>query len=186
MRRPVLLVALASLVVAADAHALIWPDVPERVERALSSQDPIARRAAARELVEIGPARGAPLVLRALGDADTEVRLVAAQSAIRLRVTPATEAVLSWLGDREARLRIAACEVARAMPDPKAVPQLARALGDSDAAVRGAAADSLGSQSSADAVAPLLNPDRTGHYSKTDANLPREELNPQRARTRDA
>lgn len=148
------------------AQALVWPDVPERIEHALTAQDPIARRVAAHELQTLGPKRGTPLVLLALGDSDVEVRLAAAQSAIRLRIAPATEAVLPWLGDRETRLRIAACDVARALPNPRAVPQLARALGDSDAAVRAAAADALGSQathgairqgpSGDDAVAPLL------------------------------
>jgi HEAT repeat protein len=138
------------------AHALVWPDVPERIERALASQDPMARRGAAQELQTLGVARGTPLVLQALGDPDIEVKLAAAQSAVRLRVPGATEAVLPWLGDRESRLRIAACEVARTLPNPRVVAQLARALGDGDAGVRAAAADALGSQASADAVAPLL------------------------------
>ena len=142
--------------VAAPAVALVWPDVPERIERGLASPDPLSRRVAAQELRSLGPARGAPLVLKALGDADTEVRIAAAGSAIRLRAPGATEAVLPWLGEREARLRIAACEVARALPNPHAVAQLARALGDADAAVRASAADALGSQASAEAVAPLL------------------------------
>ena len=155
MRRCLSLTTLA-LALAAPAHALVWPDIPERVERDLSSPDAVTRRVAARQLADLGPSRGAPLVLRALADTDTEVRLVAAGSAIRLRVQPATETVLAWLGEREARLRIAACDVARAMPDPKAVPQLARALGDGDASVRAAAADALGSQASQDAAPPLL------------------------------
>lgn len=138
------------------AEALVWPDVPERVERALRSPDPSTRRAAAQELHTLSRARGAPLVLQALGDGDVEVKLAAAQSAIRLRVAAATEAVLPWLGDREARLRLAACDVVRALPSPRAIPQLARALGDADAGVRAAAADALGAQASADAVPPLL------------------------------
>ena len=138
------------------AEALVWPDVPERVERALRSPDPSTRRAAAQELHTLSRARGAPLVLQALGDGDVEVKLAAAQSAIRLRVAAATEAVLPWLGDREARLRLAACDVLRALPSPRAIPQLARALGDADAGVRAAAADALGAQASADAVPPLL------------------------------
>lgn len=147
----------AGLVAPGAAGALVWPDVPERVERDLGKDDPIARRAAARQLSDLGPARGGPLVLRALGDADTEVRLAAAHSAIRLRVPAAIDVVLPWLGDRETRLRVAACDVARALPAPaKTVPPLARALGDADATVRAAAADALGAQASADAVAPLL------------------------------
>jgi HEAT repeat protein len=148
---------LAALALATpDARALVWPDVPERVEQGLKSADPSARRAAAQELGTLGVARGTPLVLRALGDPDTEVRLAAAQSAIRLHAPGATFAVLPWLGDREARARIAACEVAHALPDPRAVPALARALGDPDATVRAGAADALGAQASTDAVAPLL------------------------------
>jgi HEAT repeat protein len=145
-----------ALAPAGSANALVWPDVPERIERALKAPDPMTRRAAAQELHTLGRGRGAPLVLQALSDTDVEVKVAAAQSAIRLRVPQATEAVLPWLGDREARLRIAACDVARALPSPRSVPQLARALGDTDASVRAAAADALGAQNSADAVAPLL------------------------------
>ncbi len=158
--------SVAIVFASSGAQALVWPDVPERIEHALAASDPVARRVAAHELQTLGAKRGAPLVLAALGDSDVEVRLAAAQSAIRLRIAPATEAVLPWLGDRETRLRIAACDVARALPNPRAIPQLARALGDSDAAVRAAAADALGSQAahgavrqgqaSDDAVAPLL------------------------------
>ena len=69
----------ASLVVLAIALAapppafasLLWPDVPERIERDLTSQDANARRAAAADLQKLGPLRGAPLVLRALEDPDT-------------------------------------------------------------------------------------------------------------------
>ncbi len=159
MRRAAFIfVALApALLAPAPARALVWPDVPERVEKDLTSPDALTRRVAARQLSELGLGRGAPLIVRALADTDTEVRLVAAQSAIRLRVPAALDGVLPWLGDRDPRLRIAACEVARAVPDaPRTVPPLARALGDSDASVRVAAADALGSQSSTDAVAPLL------------------------------
>ncbi|WP_394838322.1 HEAT repeat domain-containing protein [Pendulispora rubella] len=154
-------VVTASLVLALLGHAppasaVVWPDVPERVARALTAQDAATRRMAAQELSTLGRARGTPLVLQALGDPDVEVKLAAAQSAVRLRVVPATLAVLPWLGDREARLRIAACEVARALPDARTILQLARGLGDADAAVRAAAADALGAQASPDAVAPLL------------------------------
>jgi cellulose synthase operon protein C len=157
-RAALLLVALAAtLGPAPSAHALVWPDVPERVEKDLGSPDALARRGAARQLSDLGPSRGAPLVLRALADSDPEVRLLAAQAAIRLRVQAAVDVVLPWLGEREARQRVAACEVLRELPEPaRAVSQLARALGDSDATVRAAAADALGSQGSADAVAPLL------------------------------
>ena len=156
MRR---VLGLASFVVllglAAPAEALVWPDVPERVERGLTSPDPASRRVAARELSTLGTSRATPLVLKAMADADVEVRLAGAQSAVRLRIAPATDVALQWLGEREAKLRIAACEVANAMPVPRAVPALARALGDSDPLVRSACADALGAQASPDAVAPL-------------------------------
>jgi len=134
---------------------LVWPDVPERIERGLSSPDPATRRLAARDLATLGGGRATPLVLKALADDDVEVRLAAAQSARRLRVTKATEIVVQWLGDRETRLRVSACEVAQAMPDPRFVPQLARALGDSDPTVRTTCADALGASGSPEAVAPL-------------------------------
>ncbi|HEY8078306.1 MAG TPA: HEAT repeat domain-containing protein [Labilithrix sp.] len=146
---------LALVLFAAPAHALVWPDVPERIERALSSQDPASRRAAARELPSLGAARGGPLVLKAMNDADVEVRLAGAQSAVRLHVADATDVAIQWLGERESKLRIAACEVAQALPNPRAVQPLARALGDADPQVRGSCADALGAQGSPEAVAPL-------------------------------
>jgi cellulose synthase operon protein C len=149
------IVFLAGVTLTTNARSLVWPDVPERVERGLLSPDPAARRVAARELSTLGASRAAPLVLKAMGDQDVEVRLAGAQSAVRLRIAPATDLALQWLGEREARLRIAACEVANAMPAPRAVPALARALGDSDPLVRSACADALGAQASPDAVAPL-------------------------------
>jgi cellulose synthase operon protein C len=146
---------LALVGLAGSASALVWPDVPERVERGLASPDPASRRVAARELSTLGASRATPLVLKAMADPDVEVRLAGAQSAVRLRIAPATDVALQWLGEREAKLRIAACEVANAMPAPRAVPALARALGDSDPLVRSACADALGAQASPDAVAPL-------------------------------
>ena len=70
-------VTLAGLFAASSAAALVWPDVPDRIERALSSADPSVRRNAARELASLGTARATPLVLRAIADADIEVRLAA-------------------------------------------------------------------------------------------------------------
>ncbi len=153
------IVGIASLIavlgVAPAANALVWPDVPDRVERGLASPDPASRRSAARELSTLGAQRATPLVLKAMADQDVEVRLAGAQSAVRLRVAAATDVALQWLGEREAKLRIAACEVAGALPAPRSVPALARALSDSDPLVRSACADALGAQSSPDAVAPL-------------------------------
>ncbi len=156
MHRSVALAALLVALAPTAAHALVWPDVPERVAHALSASDPATRRAAARELPSLGVARAAPLTLQALSDSDLEVRLAAAEAAVRLRLPTATDAVLPWLGEREPRLRAAACNVARALPSPRAVPQLARVLGDADVGVRSAAADALGAQGSLEAVAPLL------------------------------
>ena len=147
--------AVALAIVGSPARALVWPDVPDRVERGLASQDPASRRVAARDLANLGTARATPLVLKALGDADVEVRLAAAQSAIRLRIGAATDVAVLWLGERETRLRVAACEVANALPNPRAVQPLARALGDADPQVRSACADALGASGSPEAVAPL-------------------------------
>jgi HEAT repeat protein len=148
-----LLVVLA----ASRADALVWPDVPERIEHKLASPDPTARRAAAREIVTLGAARATPLLLRALADADTDVRIAAAESAVRLRVAAATPVVLPWISGTVPSLRAEACEVARALPDPHAVAALSRALGDAEIAVRAAAANALGAYAGVpDAVPPLL------------------------------
>lgn len=156
VRRAISLGFLTGVVLAAaTAEALVWPDVPDRVERGLASPDPATRRVAARDLASLGATRAAPLVTKAMGDADVEVRLAAAQSAIRLRLAATTEAVVPWLGEREPKLRAEACDVAHAMPNPRVVQPLARALGDSDPNVRGACADALGASRSAEAVAPL-------------------------------
>jgi len=154
-RLPLAALLVAVGTVAFRADALVWPDVPDRIERGLSSPDPTSRRVAARDLVNLGGARATPLVLKALADADVEVRISAAQAAIRLRVPGATDVVLSWLGERETRLRVAACEVAHSMPVSNSVQPLARALGDADAQVRSVCADALGVSGSPDAVAPL-------------------------------
>jgi HEAT repeat protein len=150
------LVGLATLGITPAARALVWPDVFERVEKAMHSTDREERRAGARQLADVGRERAAPLVLEALSDTDDDVRIEAAKSAIVLRVEGATDAVLPWLGERDPRFRIVACEVARAMPSARAVPVLARALGDNDANVRAATAEALGAQKSPEAVAPLI------------------------------
>jgi HEAT repeat protein len=151
-------VALALAVTTSPrVHALVWPDVPERVEHKLTSADPLARRAGARELASLGAARATPLLLRALEDTDTDVRIAAADAAIRLRVAPATAAVLPWINGPIPALRSKACEVASALPDPRAVPALSRALGDAELTVRAAAAAALGAYVGApDAVPPLV------------------------------
>lgn len=152
---PLIFAGLLALV-PARAHALVWPDIAERVERDMSAADPATRRAAARDLGALGPTRGGPLAVTALADPDDEVRLEAADVAIRLRAAGATDAVVGWLNAPDARLRRKACDVARALPSARAVAPLARSLGDPDFEVRSAAAESLGHQSSPDAVPPLL------------------------------
>jgi HEAT repeat protein len=159
VRRSLIAAALVTLAAAAfsdSASALVWPDVPARVERDLSAADPAVRRLAAEELQTLGVAHGTPLVIRALSDPDDEVRLAAADSAIRLHVTAASDLVVDWLGTSDARAKRKACDVLRAMPTARGVPPLARALGDPDPDVRQGAADALGASSSPDAVAPLL------------------------------
>jgi cellulose synthase operon protein C len=155
VRRPGIAALLTCLTAVSSAGALVWPDVPERVERGLASPDPASRRGAARDLANLGAARAEPLLLKALNDADVEVRLAAAQSAVRLRVPAATDVAVGWLGERETRLRVAACEVAYAMPNPRSVQSVARALGDADPQVRAICADALGASGSPEAVAPL-------------------------------
>ena len=157
MRASLPALLLASALSASRAGALVWPDVPERIEHKLASTDPIARRAGARELASLGTARATPLLLRALDDADTDVRIAAADAAIRLRVASATAAVLPWINGPVPALRTKACEVASALPDPHAVAALSRALGDAEVTVRAAAATALGAYAGvADAVPPLL------------------------------
>ena len=154
MRRA--LVTLALAFATSSANALVWPDVPQRIDRQLHSPDVATRRQGAAELSKLGLDQAAPLLELALGDTDVDVRLAAADAAMHLRWAPATEKVLPWLGDRDTHLRIRACEVARALPSPRAVPALSRALSDADAAVRSAASEALGEQASLDAVPPLL------------------------------
>jgi HEAT repeat protein len=154
MRRA--LVTLALAFAASSANALVWPDVPQRIDRQLHSPDVATRRLGAAELSKLGLDQAAPLLELALGDSDIDVRLAAADAAMHLRWAPATEKVLPWLGDRDTKLRIRACEVARALPSPRAVTALSRALSDADAAVRSAASEALGEQASLDAVPPLL------------------------------
>src|SRR6516164_463081 len=93
-----LLISLAPM----PAHALVWPDVAERVERDLQAADAATRRNAARELAELGPKRGGAMALEALGDPDDDVKLAAADAAIRLHTPGATDAVAPWLEAQDA------------------------------------------------------------------------------------
>jgi len=56
------------------------PEV-DRIERALSDDDPEARRLAVQRLSQVQGADGARLLVRALGDADWRVRKEAAAAA---------------------------------------------------------------------------------------------------------
>jgi HEAT repeat protein len=155
MRR--VLVTLALAFAASTANALVWPDVPQRIDRQLHSPDVATRRLGAGDLSKLGIDQAAPLLDLALGDADPEVRLSAAEAAIHLRWAPATEKVLPWLTDRDTRLKVRACQVAQSLPTPHAVAALSRALSDTqDASIRSAAAEALGEQASLDAVPALL------------------------------
>jgi len=155
-RLGLLLGALLGVATAADARALVWPDVAERIARDMTASDPATRRAAARDIANLGPKRGGPLALAALADPDDDVRLAAADAAIELRASGATDAVVGWLNAPDVRLRRKACDVARTLPSPRAVPPLARTLGDPDPEVRSAAAEALGHQTISEAVPPLL------------------------------
>src|SRR5262249_2355312 len=92
MRRA--LVTLALALAASSANALVWPDVPQRVDRQLHSPDVQTRRQGAAELSKLGVDQAAPLLELALGDTDVDVRLSAADAAMHLRWAPATEKVL--------------------------------------------------------------------------------------------
>jgi len=140
----------------AQVNAFVWPNVPERIARALSSSDVSERRAAAARIADLPVELGLPLAQKALGDPDVEVRLRAADSAIILRLPKAGDQVISWLSEGEARLRLAACDVIRAAPTDRSVVALGRVLGDPDAHVRVAAAAAMGSSGLPDAVSPLL------------------------------
>src|SRR5579859_915577 len=122
--KPGWLLALVALGVLASppARGLDWPDVADRIERDLSSDDAATRLTAARQLKSLGPIHGGPLVFQALDDPEDEVRLAAADAAMRLRVSSATDRVAAWLNAPSARLRRKACEVAAAMPSARTIP----------------------------------------------------------------
>lgn len=139
-----------------EAQAFVWPNVPERIEKALSSSDPAERRGAARQIAALSRELAKPLLLRALADDDVEVRVIAARAAARVKLPGASEIVAKWLTEPDAKLRLAACEVIRAAPGPGSVNALSRVLSDPSTEVRAAAAQALGRTNSADAVSLLL------------------------------
>lgn len=138
------------------AAAFVWPNVPERVARALSSADPSERRTAAQKLRDLPPELARPLVKKALSDADVEVRVQAAAAASQLKLEGSGDLVIPWLSETDSRLRLAACDVILAAPTARAVTALGRVLADQSPQVRLAAAHAMGASSSPDAVSPLL------------------------------
>jgi len=150
------LIALALGLSATAAHSFVWPNVPERIARSLSSSDVAERRAAAKRIAELPSELGLPLAQRALTDADVDVRLLAASAATAFSMPKAGDYVIGWLGEGDARLRRAACDVIRVSPTDRSVVALGRVLGDPDSHVRVAAAAAMGSSGLPDAVSPLL------------------------------
>ncbi len=155
MKRARLLPFLALFTASVSASAG-WPDVKGRIDRGLSSDDPVTRRLSAERLLELGAGSATELILRAMKDEDIVVRVSGARAAVETHLAAAADLVHPWLSDREVRLRRQACEVLGAFPSARAIPVLARALGDPDASVRLAAAAALGAQGSTEAVSPLI------------------------------
>ena len=151
---PLLIVAGGTL--GGDAAAFVWPNVPEQVEKALTTGDVSERRLAAARLADLPPEIALRLIPPALGDPDVEVRLRVAQAAIARRSPKAGDAVTSWLSEGDARIRLAACDVIRAAPTDRSVIALGRVLGDPEPNVRLAAAAAMGSSALPEAVSPLL------------------------------
>ncbi len=139
-----------------SASAFVWPNVPEQVEKALTSGDVSERRLAAARLADLPPEIALRLIPPALGDPDVEVRLRIAQAAIARRMPRAGDAVMAWLSESDARIRLSACDVIRAAPTDRSVVALGRVLGDPEPHVRLAAAAAMGSSGLPEAVAPLL------------------------------
>ena len=151
---PLLFAALAAR--SGDAGAFVWPNVPEQVEKALTSGDVSERRLAAARLADLPQEIALRLIPPALGDPDVEVRLRVAQAAIARRMPKAGDAVMSWLSEGDARIRLAACDVIRAAPTSRSVVALGRVLGDPEPHVRLAAAAAMGGSALPEAVSPLL------------------------------
>ncbi len=139
-----------------EAAAFVWPNVPEQVEKALTSGDVSERRLAAGRLADLPPEIALRLIPPALGDPDVEVRLRVAQAAIARRMAKAGDAVIGWLSESDPRIRLAACDVIRAAPTDRSVIALGRVLGDPEPHVRLAAAAAMGGSALPEAVSPLL------------------------------
>ncbi|WP_437280813.1 HEAT repeat domain-containing protein [Sorangium sp. So ce375] len=154
--------AAAALGQPGGAAASLWPNVPEKIARALTSGDVSERRLAAARVGELAPETAIGLIQRGMSDPDVEVRLHLAGAAVRFRMPRAGDLVIEWLGEGDARLRLAACDVIRAAPTDRSVVALGRVLGDPDPHVRLAAATAMGAAGLPEAVSPLL-----GHLDDT-------------------
>lgn len=142
---------------AARAHAFVWPNAAERIERQLSSGAVAERQAAAAQLGDLPPAVVRRLVPRALKDSDTDVRLAALEVALRLRLRGVSELVIPWLNHPERRIRMAAIELLRVSPSAQASGPLGRTLSDPDPTLRQSAAEALGASKASDATMQLLS-----------------------------
>lgn len=160
-----LVLAVAGLALVAEpsaAQAVVWPSVPEAVERGLASPDPSVRRSSAAELAKLPRSLAEPLALRALADEDTEVRILVARVAATHALEGAADRVLGWLSDPDPRVRFAACELIRAAPSERAVTALGRVLSDPAVVVRASAARAIGGGG-----APELSSLLLGHLDDT-------------------
>lgn len=146
-----------ALGVGAPAHAFVWPNAAERIERQLTSSAVSERQAAAAQLGDLPPAVVRRLVPVALKDQDTDVRLAALEVALRLRLRGVSELVIPWLNHSDRRIRMAAIELLRVSPSPNASGPLGRTLSDPDPALRQSAAEALGASKASDATMQLLS-----------------------------
>jgi HEAT repeat protein len=155
-RSAALALALGAVGGPSPAHAFVWPNVPERIEKQLGSADPAERRLAAQELSRLPAALAKPLILKALADEDVEVRVFASAVAVRIKLEGAGDLVTPWLVEPDARVRLAACEVIRVSPSDRAVAALGRVLADPSKDVRLSAARAMGRSTSTEAPGLLL------------------------------
>ncbi|MFO0612010.1 MAG: HEAT repeat domain-containing protein [Polyangiaceae bacterium] len=155
-RRGGWLVAALALSFATSAQAFVWPNVPDRIARALESSDASERRTAAQQIRDLPSELAEPLVKKALADEDDQVRIAAASAAVLFHLKGIGDTVIPWLSETDSRLRLAACDVILVSPSPRAVQALGRVLADQSPLVRIGAAHAMGASGSADAVSPLL------------------------------
>src|SRR5258706_406798 len=105
-----LLVAIAS-----DANALVWPDVPERIERALAplsgkldDPTPNVRSQVARALARLGDSRAVVPLVGKVQDSVPDVRQAVVRALGDLGDARATQALLLALRDNVAEVKIEA------------------------------------------------------------------------------